>query len=123
MATIGISLQDLIDRFHFSQDQLDMEVNEEHLREVSKIIDDHEILGNELGLSESEMSAINSDANKQLQRMKMLNKWKQKFAFKATYGKLIGALVKCSRGSDAQKVCELLAQSEYTLKHEALDVV
>ena len=53
MARPGISLQDLVDTFHLSQDQLDREVSEgteEHLREVARIIDDHEIVGYELGL-------------------------------------------------------------------------
>ena len=114
MAEKGISLQALTDRFHLSQDMLDKEVSEEHLREVSRIIDDHEIVGPELGLSQPQMFAINSDAKTQeLRRMKMLEKWKHIFACEATYRKLIKVLLKCRRGDIAQNVCELLVQSKY----------
>ena len=114
MAVKGISLQSLIDKFPLSQDLLEKEITEEHLREVSRIIDDHDIVGSELGLSEPDMSAINSDAkNHELRRIKMLRKWKQMFAHEATYRKLIEALLKCRRGKIAQNVCELLVQSKY----------
>ena len=114
MAGKGISLQALTDRYNLSQDVLDKEVSEEHLREVSRIIDDHEVVGPELGLSQPQMSAINSDAKTQeLRRMKMLENWKQIFAYEATYRKLIEALLKCYRRDIAQNVCELLVQSKY----------
>ena len=80
MAGQGISLQDLIDKFHLSQDLLDKEVSEKHIREVSRIIDDHEILGSELGLTTAQMTAIKQDAKSyELQKEMMLSKWKQTF--------------------------------------------
>lgn len=112
MARPGISLQDLRGRFQLSGELLDAPLNEEHLREASRIIDDHDTLGLELGLASSEMTAISSERTLQLQRSAMLTKWKQKFAWKATYRKLIDALLKCSRADLAQEVCELLAQSK-----------
>lgn len=109
----GISLQDLKKVCHITEDQLDMKISDEHLREVSRIIDDHNTVGPELGLTPQEMAAINHDAKTmEHQKMTMLTKWKQKFAWKATYKMLIEANLKCSRGEDAQKVCELLTQSE-----------
>ena len=115
MAERGISLQDLIDRFHLSQDQLNEEVSTEHLREVFKNIEDHEIVGLELGLTSAEMNTItSSDVNKpELQKLKMLRKWKQKYSWKATYRKFIEGLIKCSRGDHARDVCELLTKRKY----------
>ena len=114
MAGAGISLQDLMNRFPRSQALLNVEVSEEHLREISRIIDDHESIGPELGLTQPEMTAIGSNTCKQEQkRMTMLRKWKQKYAFKATYRILIEALLKCSRGDHARDVCQLLTQSTY----------
>ena len=117
----GISLQDLIDIVgrRRTARQLDEEVSEEHLRDVSRIIDDHEIVGCELGLSSAEMEAINRYARtQQLKKVIMLRKWKEKFAWNATYRRLIEALLKCRRVDDAQKVCELLAPS----KHRHVDI-
>ena len=114
MAGPGISLQNLIDRFHLSPDWLDREVSEEHLREVSRVIDEHEIVGPELGLSDQEMTTISSDVKKHdVRKMEMLKKWKRKHLWKATYRKLIEALLKCSRADHAQDVCKLLVQSKF----------
>jgi len=111
---MATSLQDLIERYHLTPRQLDKEVSEEHLREVSWIIDDHQIVGPELRLSAAEMTAVNADARThQLKKMEMLRTWKQKFAWNATYKRLIEALLQCRRGGDAQKVCELLAPSKH----------
>ena len=57
MAGLEILLQDL----QLSKDQLDAEVRKEHLSELSRIIDDHETLGPELGLTPDEMTAISSE--------------------------------------------------------------
>ena len=40
-----ISLQDLIERFQLSNDQLDASLSEEQLREAARIVADHETLG------------------------------------------------------------------------------
>lgn len=109
----AISLQDLTAKFPPSQDRLDEEVSEEHLRVMSRIIVDHETVGLELGLTVPELAEINHDATTlERQKMYMLRKWKQKFALKATYRQLIEALLRCCRGEDAQNVCKLLAQSK-----------
>ena len=114
-----ISLQDLVDKCHLSPRQLDKEVSEEHLRDVSRIIADHEIVGPELGLSGAEMVAVNADARThQLKKMEMLKTWNQKFAWNATYRRLIEALLNCHRVDSAYKVCELLAPS----KHRRVDI-
>ena len=107
MARPGISLQELKGRFELSDKLLDVRIAEEHLRKASRIIDDHETLGLELGLTSAEMTAISSEKTLQLKRLAMLTKWKQKFAWKATYYKLIDALLKCTRADLAQEVCEL----------------
>ena len=114
---IGISLQDVMDKLHLSQDQLDKEVSEEHLTEASNIIDDHEVLGPRLGLTEQEMTAIDRDTKTHdLKKKAMLKKWKQKNAWRATYRTLTEALLKCSRADRARDVCELLAHGKCWLE-------
>jgi len=113
MAGLEILLQDL----QLSKDQLDAEVRKEHLSELSRIIDDHETLGPELGLTTDEMTAISSE---QLQTLAVLRKWKQVFVWKATYRKLIEALLKCCRADLAKEVGELLARSKY--EHGVVEV-
>ena len=109
MAESRISVEELREKYTLSQDLLDQEVSEEHLKEVSRIIEDPEIVGPELGLTPQEMTTVSSDArNKELQRTAMLTKWNQTHGYKATYEKLIKALLKCHRADHAQRVCELL---------------
>ena len=105
-----ISLQDLKRRNQLSNELLNTPLSEEHLREASRVIDDHEILGPELGLSAAQMTAIEQKKSPVLQ---MLEKWRQKGAWKATYCMLIEALLKCSRADLAQKLCEWLVQSKF----------
>ena len=108
-----ISLQNLIERCKLSDKQLDETLSKEHMREASRVIDNHEILGPELGLSAAEMAAIDQRQVPVLQRVAMLQKWKQKLAWKATYRTLVEALLKCSRADLAQHVCEWLVQSKF----------
>ena len=63
---MAVSLPELLDRLHLSQGQLDVEISDEHLTEASSIIDDHEILGPELRLTEVEMSDINQKHSPEL---------------------------------------------------------
>ena len=114
MAGSGISLQELKDKLHVSQDQLDAEISDEHLRKASRMIADHKILGPELGLTSGEMIDINQQQSPELQRSAMLSKWKQKLAWKTNYRTLIEALLRCSRADGARDVCKLLTQSKYT---------
>ena len=96
-------MENLIQKYTLSQDLLDQEVSEEHLQ-VSRIIEDHEIVGPELGLSSQEMTAVCSNVNKQeLQKLAMLKRWHQIYVWNVMYGELIIALVK------------LLAEGKYTL--------
>ena len=89
-------------KYHLSPHKLDKEISREHLREVFMIT--HESLGLELGLTKEEVP--------DLRPYGMLSIWKCKFAEKATYRALIEALLRCNRRDDAQKVCELLAESK-----------
>ena len=100
--------QDLYDRFRISEHALNGELSEEHLQEVSHFID-HNTLGPELGLTSQDMKDINLDERAEdLRRAATLRKWKEVYAFNATYRKLIEALLKCRKADQAVKVCELL---------------
>ena len=116
---MAISLQDLIERFNLSGALLDASLSDEHLRDVSRIIADQKSLGSELGLTLADMTTINQQPPEH-QRLAMLEKWKQKFDWTATYRKIIDALLKCSRADLARQVCELLAPRK--CKHRAIGV-
>ena len=56
---VSISLQDVKEKFELLDEQLHTSLSDEHLREASKIIADHETLGQELGITGAEMAVIN----------------------------------------------------------------
>ena len=112
MTKAGISLQELMDKFDLSHYQLNGEICHEHLMDVARIIDDPESLGLCLGLGLDEVTAIRLERTQQLQQSAMLRRWKQRFAWKATYRTLIKALLECERADLAVKVSGLLTQSE-----------
>ena len=114
-----ISLQELTEKYRLLEKTLDTPFSNENLKKVSRIIEDHKVLAREL-LTPAEIEDIKQEPSQQLQRLAMLEKWKQISGFKATIRELIEALLRCSRADLAQKVCELLTQSEY--KHRAINV-
>ena len=105
------TLQDLVRRFKIPEHVLNGELSEKHLRDVTRFID-HNTLGPELGLTSQNMNDINVVVGPEdLRRIATLRKWKQTFAYNATYRKLIEALLKCSKADQAVEVCKLLIQS------------
>ena len=109
MAGPGISLQDLQERYQLSETLLDAEVSEEHLEDAARIVTDHEILGTALGLASAE---VGQGKRPEILRLEMLRRWKQKFAWKATYRVLIEALLKWDKADYARDISVLLAQSK-----------
>ena len=107
------TLEELMARLHLSQHQLDQKISEDHLMEVSMIIDDHQVLGPLLRLSEPAMATINPNLHITLQRMKMLQMWSQKYDWRATYNEIIKVLLRLEKAHQAQRVCELLTKCKY----------
>ena len=104
----GITLDDCIQRFDFTDEVLDAKCSDEHILDVSRFLD-WKGVARYLKLTESEVDAVDSDGrDEQDKRRKTLEKWMSKFAFKATYRNLIQALLDSGRGDHAEKVCELL---------------
>ena len=89
---------------------LDGECSKEHVQEIGKTID-WRAVGQYL-LSDVELGDIDIDGhNEGLKRTNMLNKWKEKKSFMATYSKLIEAMLKAGKGDQANGVCKLLQRT------------
>ena len=98
-----VTLEDLVKHFDLSDESLNRECTDEHITDLSQYLD-WKILASYLELTEPEVDEVDSDGkNEQEKRLKALQKWKRKSAFKATYKKLIQALLKSGRADHAQK--------------------
>lgn len=92
---------------------IDKECSDNDILEFGDFCDPWELVGKHLPLSQAEISAIAEDnRTASLRRLGVLQKWKSKLAFKATYRVLIDALLKSGNADLALKVCQILAQRE-----------
>ena len=104
----GITLDDCIEHFDLTAEVLDAKCSDKHILAVSSFLDWRGVAPY-LNLTDSEVDAVDSDGKDELdKRHKTLQKWRSKFAFKATYKNLIQALLDSSRGDHAEEVCKLL---------------
>ena len=106
----GITTDRLIAHYSLEERMVNDECSREHLLEIGKTID-WRAVGVYL-LSNVELSDIDIEGhNEGLKRTKMLNKWKEKNSFMATYYLLIEAMLKAGKGDQASGVCELLRRT------------
>ena len=92
---------------------IDQECTNDDFLALSDLCDPWKLVGSHLRLSQSQLSAI-SEENKStaLKRLTVLQRWKESFAFKATYRVLVAALLSCGKADQALKVCKVLAQKQ-----------
>jgi hypothetical protein len=74
---------------------------------------DWQLTGFHLELTNSDIDAVDEDyRTAEQKRIRMLMKWKEKFAFKATYRVFIEALLSCGKASDAIDACKAIVSSK-----------
>jgi hypothetical protein len=76
---------------------------------------DWQLIGFHLELTKADIAAMDEDyRTAEQKRVEILRKWKEKFAFKATYRVFVEALLSCGKASDALEACKVIASSKYT---------
>ena len=104
----GVTLEELVKEVGVAPEALDKRCSDDHLRSISLFLD-WQTVAPHLGLSETDQEGIESDGKKEpVKRLKTLVDWKAKFAFKATYRRLIEVLLTTGRADHAEEVCKLL---------------
>ena len=98
-----ITSADIATRVGVNLDRLSsMECSRDVLLDLAKFCVDWKLIGRRLGLMDGEITAIDSDHKKEEEkRVGMVEKWKDKFAFKATYLVFIEALLAIGMTQDA----------------------
>lgn len=92
---------------------IDQECTNEDFLALADLCDPWNLVGHYLKLTPSQLSAIDSDSRTTgLKRLALLQKWKESFAFKATYKVLVSALLSCGKTVQALEVCEVLARKQ-----------
>jgi hypothetical protein len=74
---------------------------------------DWQLTGFHLELTKADITAVDGDYRSvDEKRIGMLGRWKEKFAFKATYRVFIEALLSCGKTSDAIDACKAIVSSK-----------
>ena len=90
-------------------DILNQECSQQILLCLAKHCVEWQLIGYQLELSDSDITAVDGDSRTvDEKRVGMLKRWKEQFAFKATYLVLIRALLACGRTSDAISACKAI---------------
>ena len=105
-------------------EKLNDSISVDHLHEIAIFLTSWLRLVTYLGLSEMDVDSIEHEGkDEQEKKLKALWIWKRKFGFKATYKKLVEALVSLGMADVAEKVCLkgmyiiMSYISSYTLLH------
>ena len=113
LTDMAITVKKLEERYQIPQGLLDDTFTDEHAKEFALSVDSWELLASHLDLSEQQIEAIKIDNKSQeVRRLKVLNKWKQKFAYHATYRRLLEVLLSIDRKDLACNVCELVTSKQ-----------
>ena len=81
--------------------------------DLAKFCVDWKLIGRRAGLTEGDLTAVDGD-NRTVEekRVGMMEKWKSKFAYKATYRTFIEALLEEGRCADAIEACKAIQAAE-----------
>ena len=96
-----------------SLDIFNQECSQKMLLNLSQHCVDWSLIGLYLDLTRADIAAVNGDyLTVDEKRAGMLERWKEKFAFKATYSVFIEALLACGRTEDAADACKTIAKGQ-----------
>ena len=103
------TLEGLVKEVCISLHLLDQKCSDEHLKSISLFLDWRSVAPH-LGLSERDIEDVEVEKKTEPERrLKVLQKWKRKYGYMATFRKLVEVLlVVVGNADDAERVCRLL---------------
>lgn len=111
-----VTLDDLLKKVGIVPSQLDEPCTNQHLQDIALFLKSWRTVAHHLELSNVKVDEVERDGvNEKEKKVKILESWKAKFAFKANYRMLIEALLKCEEAYQAEQVCHLLESQKGTL--------
>ena len=111
---VQVTLQDVAAQAGIKRlDILDQECSQQVLLSLAKHCVEWQLIGLHLKLTDADIAAVDGD-NRTVdeKRVGMLRRWKEQFAFNATYLALIKALLACGRTSDAVLACKTIVSGK-----------
>ena len=104
-----ITIEDVANQAGISLDSLSEECSQTVLLDLAKYCVDWHLVGKRLGLSDADITAVNSDnSTEDKKRVGVLEKWKDRCAFRATYRVFIEALLSQGMTQTAVEACKVI---------------
>lgn len=114
-SVISEQFRSILIHFNLNDEDCRTPVTSSHLDEISlRMCGDWRFLPSHLGLEDNVVEDINRKptcTDEKGKRRELFRKWEQSKGSKATYERLIFALLKQEQRKDAERVCELLRDS------------
>ena len=112
---VQLTLQEVATQANISRlDILDLQCSQQVLLSLAKHCVDWQLIGFHLELTKADIVAVDGDYHSvDEKRIGMLGRWKEKFAFKATYRVFIEALLSCGKASDAIEACRAIVSGRH----------
>ena len=105
----AIDLEELLKEVGVRLEKLNESISDDHLHAIALFLTSWQTVASKLSLNEVDQDAIEREGkSEEDKKRKVLQKWKGKFAFKATYRMLVEALLSLAKADVAEKVCHLL---------------
>ena len=105
-------------------EKLNDSIGDDHLREISLFLTSWRTVASHLDLSENDLDDAEQGGRKVKDKiLKALQIWKGKFAFKATYRKLVQVLLSLGMADVAENVCRLLKGMYMCFTHTQLSIL
>ena len=94
-------------------DIFDQECSQKMFLSLSQHCVDWRLIGLYLDLTKADIAAVDEDNRiADEKRAGMLGRWKEKFAFRATYRVFIEALLACGKAEDAVNACKTIVKGQ-----------
>ena len=105
-----ISVSELVEHCQLEERVLNLEVSSNRFHEICRSLSQWRRLAPILNVEEA-VEDIENDyrGNEEMKKNAFLTAWKHKYAMKATYRRLIVALLSIKRAEDARKICQILS--------------
>ena len=114
----AVTLDELLKETKIHPERLNKCISDDHLLKIALLLPSWQKVTPHLGLSEIDVSDVEREGkDEQEKRQNALQKWKGKFAFKATYRKLVEVLLSLSMADIAEKICYILKGSYRYMVH------
>ena len=105
----AVTLEELLKEVGVCPEKLDESISDDYILVIASVLSSWRKVAAHLGLSEVDLDSLEQEGkSEQEKKLEALLKWKGRYAFKATYKKLIESLLSLAMVDVTEKVCHLL---------------